>query len=346
MISSVLCRRCNTVKPMTAFYKDKTTKSGYGQPCKTCKNAERSNHRVTRRALRMAAHACATGLMTCSQCQQTKPLEAFPASKTSLAGHTNPCKACKNHNTREATSVRRQARGLLPVVPVVGATTRRCACCLAEKPLDAFSKRPTPANPCNLHSRCKLCEALRSKAYRDRDPVAYRALSRQRAQIRRAADPEGARLKSLQWYQSNPEKAAARSTRWRKKNPGKRVAFQQRRKARQLSLPDTFTPDDRRYMLQYWGFACAVCGRQEGFDWMLADDHWIPFRSPACPGTVALNMLPLCHSKGPGAMGCNNLKHNFDPHAWLVERFGTRKAATIERRIAAYFAGVAARAAS
>jgi len=45
-------------------------------------------------------------------------------------------------------------------------------------------------------------------------------------------------------------------------------------------------------------------------------------------------MLILCHGIG----GCNNSKNKKDPEIWLIKRFGTRKAATLLKRIAAYFA--------
>jgi hypothetical protein len=50
-------------------------------------------------------------------------------------------------------------------------------------------------------------------------------------------------------------------------------------------------------------------------------------------------MIPLCHGNG----GCNNKKGRKDPGHWLVEQFGTRKAAQILKKIEAYFAVVRAR---
>jgi hypothetical protein len=48
-------------------------------------------------------------------------------------------------------------------------------------------------------------------------------------------------------------------------------------------------------------------------------------------------MIPLCHGVG----GCNNSKKDKDPETWLIARVGKRKAATILKRIRAYFALVA-----
>jgi hypothetical protein len=115
--------------------------------------------------------------------------------------------------------------------------------------------------------------------------------------------------------------------------------YQSARRALVRSLPATFTAEDERFMHQYWGFSCAACGNQEGFQWTLALDHWIAITAPDCPGTVATNIVPLCHGSG----GCNNSKHNRDAQEWLIERFGARKARTIAKHIAAYFAIVKAR---
>jgi hypothetical protein len=107
-------------------------------------------------------------------------------------------------------------------------------------------------------------------------------------------------------------------------------------------LPNTFTLEQRAFMLAYWNYACAICGNQEGFWHLLADDHWIPINSPDCPGTVADNMIPLCH----GTNGCNNAKNSSEPQAWLVKQFGTSKARKLSKAIEAYFAVVTQRKAS
>jgi hypothetical protein len=112
--------------------------------------------------------------------------------------------------------------------------------------------------------------------------------------------------------------------------------YQSLRRARVRALPATFSREDQQFMLQYWGFACAACGNQDGFAWRLALDHWIPIADQACPGTTATNVVPLCHGRG----GCNNAKSKRAAHGWLVERFGPQKTTGIEKKIARYFAVV------
>src|SRR5262249_12560740 len=103
---------------------------------------------------------------------------------------------------------------------------------------------------------------------------------------------------------------------------GSRRLYCARRRARRLGLPATFTMAQQTFMSQYWGYACAVCGRQEGFQWIIADDHWISLTAPDCPGTVAHNIIPLCH----GQDCCNNSKSDREPMTWLIDKLGRRKA--------------------
>jgi hypothetical protein len=110
-------------------------------------------------------------------------------------------------------------------------------------------------------------------------------------------------------------------------------------RAQRNGLPVTFTPIEKQFCLQYFGFACALCGQEESFDATIAWDHWIPLSSPMCPGTIAINMIPLCH----GVQGCNNSKKDRMPQAWLTERLGKRKAAPLLKKIEAYFEVVRSR---
>jgi ribosomal protein S27E len=110
------------------------------------------------------------------------------------------------------------------------------------------------------------------------------------------------------------------------------MRYRERRKA----LPNTFTTDDWTRALEYWGNTCAVCGRPPGLWHTLSQDHWLPLSHSDCPGTVAMNMLPLCY----GVDGCNNSKGKKHPRKWLIERLGSRKGRKKIAEIEAYFAWV------
>lgn len=133
-----------------------------------------------------------------------------------------------------------------------------------------------------------------------------------------------------------PEKRREAARETYAKHSGKKRSITQRRRARKRQLPDTWTSEHWQRCLQYWAYSCAVCGREEGFEWVLSMDHFIPLSSPECPGTIPGNIIPLCYGKG----GCNNSKHTHPITVWLRRKYSTRKANEILRRIAAYFAWV------
>lgn len=115
-----------------------------------------------------------------------------------------------------------------------------------------------------------------------------------------------------------------------------------RRKSRMRNLPHTFTEAQECQMLAYWDYKCAGCGKHAGIWIKLVPDHWIAISDPRPdnPGTVATNMIPLCHSKPgipAGESCCNESKKNKPAYEWLVQRFGKRKADQIMKRIQAYF---------
>jgi hypothetical protein len=107
----------------------------------------------------------------------------------------------------------------------------------------------------------------------------------------------------------------------------------QKRSLRKKNLPYTFTEEQYKFMMQYWSFSCAVCGNQEGFQWKLVGDHWIPLSDPYCPGTIAENMVPLCHGKG----GCNNSKVGKPVYEWLLSRYSRQRVSSIKTKVSAYF---------
>jgi hypothetical protein len=118
-------------------------------------------------------------------------------------------------------------------------------------------------------------------------------------------------------------------------------AGKQRRRARERHHPASLTTETIQFMLTYWGNACAICQRPAGGEgYNIATDHWIPLSSPNCPGTVATNLLPLCHNKKGGAkygISCNPSKQSSDPEAWLVKKLGENRAKAKLAEIQHYF---------
>lgn len=221
---------------------------------------------------------------------------------------------------------------------------KRCSKCGIEKPSTSkyFSKHKLGKG--GLSSACKDCERERLKSYyvenseRQKKQQVERynkdiEKSRERAKLYAVNSREKKAAKMRKYYAANPEAAKKRLADYIKKNPEWAKVRDAKRNARKRSLPDNFTVDDWKHALAYFNGCCAACGRPQGLWHTLAADHWIPLSSPDCPGTIPVNIVPLCHGIG----GCNNTKHNKNPEQWLNEQFGTRKAKQIMRRIQNYF---------
>lgn len=251
-------------------------------------------------------------------------------------------------------------------------TLKRCRrkdACLHPDSLDGW----LPASKENFHresrardgfrSECKVCHIAEVKAYRCEHIDQRREYERkhrsthaeQLAQYRRSyyarnADAiherdrvyrennkERRRERSRAYYQQNRDKLLEQVRVWSAANRNRVRVITQRKRARRRSLPKTLTVAEWQYALEYFNGCCAVCGRQ------LSDlfgshvshaDHWIPISSPACTGTVATNIVPLCG----GVDGCNNRKGARDPVEFLETEFGKRRAQQILTRIESYFA--------
>lgn len=196
--------------------------------------------------------------------------------------------------------------------------TRICSKCGTEYPLTSEFWHAYKKNPYGLRPDCKVCNnAKRRHTYENNRERTKETFER--------------------WYAINSYRVKAASIRWEKENPEKSRVRNQRKRARRRSLPSTLTVKQWQQCLDYFGHTCAVCGRSRDLWHTLAQDHWIPVAHPDCPGTTALNIVPLCHSKKGGTDGCNNLKSDMRAEDWIISRFGKHKAAEILRRIASYF---------
>lgn len=159
---------------------------------------------------------------------------------------------------------------------------------------------------------------------------------RQRDRLYALAHRKEAVLKSRQYYWTNHAAISAKQKALYRSNPDAFLVRINRRKARLLELPHTLTIKEWQHAKDHFNGCCAVCGRpfKDLFGThTVAQDHWIPLSSPDCPGTIAKNIIPLCH----GVSGCNNSKRDKNAFQWLVERFGKRKAKHIYDKIIAYF---------
>jgi uncharacterized protein YlaI len=233
-----------------------------------------------------------------------------------------------------------------------------CSMCKAIKNSDDFPPSTRAKNRGYRSYYCRKCHGTFTRAYSKRTRAVNRIKDREQYALNNILDPEGSRTKRQKkrlqfvethpdyfsvWFQTHRPSTLAAEKRYAVKNPDKIKAKRRRgallRNARKRGLPSAFSLAEEAFCRAYFDYACAACGNEEGFQWTISLDHWIPLSSPECPGTVASNIIPLCNGVG----GCNTRKQGKDPETWLLARFGPRKARQILAKINAYFAVVLAR---
>lgn len=272
----------------------------------------------------MAERSVAPTDKTCRVCGETKPLADFPKNR-------RVCRVCR------AAYMQAWKHGVRigPLHPIINGTHKVCSKCHTLQPLENFrllrGKERKQGARC---AECKACAAKHDQDYHATHPDIRPRLWRT---YYHAKQPAMCLRAKIYYYHHHEERRASHRA-WAKANPEKANAHGRKRKTVKRGLPSTFSHTEQAFCRQYFQYACAVCGNEEGFQWTLAMDHWIPISSRACPGTIATNMIPLCHGEG----GCNNSKGNKDPNTWLLAKFGKRKAAQIVRNIERYFAAVRA----
>ena len=262
---------------------------------------------------------------TCRKCGETKPVAAFPHNR-------RLCRLCR------AAYMEGWKDGIRtgPLHPIINGTHKVCSKCGSLKPLEDFRPLRGPERKEGArYAACHRCVSLSEQHYNATH-------KEQRTRARQAyydANHAAILQRAKNYYYKNQTDRMAYHHAWTKANPEKANAHNRKRKTAKRGLPSTFTHEEQAFCRQYFHYACAICSKEEGFQWLIGLDHWIPLKSSACPGTVATNMIPLCHGNG----GCNNKKGRKDPGQWVTEQFGTRKAAAILKKIEAYFAAVRAR---
>ncbi len=256
--------------------------------------------------------------MICSQCAMDKPLDAFHPDRRHNTGYGLLCEACYQAN--------------LP-------TSLLCTGCGLDKSLEDF-----PRFRHTHHGRqqpCNTCRYSKARQQRLAHPKSRAARWLKTAWICRDCGVE----KPLDAFRVSrksrmghiqPCKDCCKKTQnaWGAAHPDKVWARNHRRLSRRNNVPFAFTKKDHTFMMQYWGYCCAVCGREEGlFNQSLCMDHWIPLTDSACPGTIPTNIIPLCSRMD----GCNSSKGHTQPLVWLRRRYGKAKAARILRKVETYF---------
>jgi hypothetical protein len=225
--------------------------------------------------------------------------------------------------------------------------TKRCTKCGQEFPATSEYFTRQKQGKYGFTSTCKPCHRTLERDYREANPEKKRERTRlyyerHKPEIDRKhkhyrnvkRDAIRAHDKERSRRPDRVAKARVWTRKYKQSHPNADRNSCQTRRARKSSLPATFTLKDWQRCLDYWNNSCAYCGRPRGLWHTMAQDHFIPL-SRGGPYTPE-NIVPACS----GIEGCNNSKNASDPHKWILEKFGKRKAQFIEQRIAAYFAWV------
>lgn len=311
------CSRCGECKPATPEYFNYANKAKglFQSRCRVCTTEIQTIARRKKGMGFKTKYPIVNGMKQCRICKQWKPAtnEYFDFVSLKKATLRSDCKACRQQQHMEHPDIANERAKRWRDANREEINARRRFGWNDEK--RAVKKNWEEKN----HD--KVLVYRRNDYYRHRDTI----LHKQKEDRRRK--PQEYKAKNKASYQRNKPlfKFHARMSKLR-------------RRARNLNLPDTLTAAQWERAIEYFNGCCAVCGRQlrDLFSThTVAADHWIPLTDPRPdnPGTVASNIIPLCH----GEDGCNNSKGNKDPLEWLTERYGKRKAKTILARIEAYF---------
>jgi hypothetical protein len=85
-----LCAKCKETKPISEFNKQASSKDGYRPHCRECQKLDRKKS-INKRLLFGYVQISEK---TCTQCNQTKPIDQFMPEKTNSTGHTAWCIEC------------------------------------------------------------------------------------------------------------------------------------------------------------------------------------------------------------------------------------------------------------
>jgi hypothetical protein len=275
-----------------------------------------------------------TPTKTCTKCGcvLTATTEHWHVAKHGLYGLAAECKQCKRKYLQERYQ-RDKAK--------VAASTQKWR----DNNRDKVNKK-------RRENRAKDPEKRREQERKYVERNRERINERHRVSYR--ADPEKGRAKTAKWRSSHREQERAKNrlrarseahkawiANYNQLNKHKRQAYTQGRIAKIRGGVSDFSHQNWSRALEYFDHRCAVCGKSADMWRTIAMDHWIPVSKDG--SHTPLNIVPLCHAKRGvpyGEPSCNQNKHSKEASVWLTERYGSRKAKLILKRIETYFTWV------
>ncbi len=327
-MSEKRCIQCQSFYPATTeFFNTKTTAAdGLTLSCTCCltPGCKRARHAEKPQSTRIRVNGSGLTELRCGHCKQWFPatVEYFYNYKGTPLDLSHNCRSCH--------------RAIVAKTPTSTSSDYRSPKERQDQAIRAVERQRREAERL-LRQQQRTIETQQQEEEKRQKQVA-----RQQQQERDRAERERLRIERHEAAVAHRKEAhKSIEKRYRQSEKGKRKvqSHTQRKRARKNALPATLTKEQWQFALDYFGHRCAVCGVSEGLFMTLAQDHWIPISDKRSdnPGTVATNIVPLCHAKVSGVRGCNNLKRDRDASEWLLDTFGQRKADKIEKRIMAYF---------
>jgi len=89
------CKHCGQLKPVIAFYKDKTSKDGYQRWCKDCLVAYNKINRKGEKQSEVLTKK------ECTHCHEVKNITEFNKDNSRATGYQSWCRECKRKNARK-----------------------------------------------------------------------------------------------------------------------------------------------------------------------------------------------------------------------------------------------------
>lgn len=164
---------------------------------------------------------------------------------------------------------------------------KECSQCHEAKSRDEFY--PDKRRKDGLRRDCKACARAAVKRYTANQPASVRSRQQQE-------EAENLYNHGRRWRAANQERHNARLREWRKNNPAKVILSKAASRCRQQGNPSiTFTDEQLRAKVSYWGDRCWICHT----DRWNAIDHVKPLYRRGW--NALFNLRPIC-------LSCNSRK--------------------------------------
>ena len=221
-------------------------------------------------------------MKTCAKCKRSLPADKlhFFVRTKAVDGMESSCKECRGYRF---SKVKKQPKSGYKI----------CTDCNNELP-------STSEYFGNKSSYCRKCHANQTREYSSNN----RELISEKAKKFRVENPGYNNERCREYRINNRALVSEYNKEYKKNNPEIFRVKQQRRDAKKLNLPHTFTTSQWEDAKNYFGNKCAYC--DDGS--ILTMDHFVPLNNGG--EFTKDNIIPACGN-------CNFRKRISDPLVWF-----------------------------